>query len=100
MTPSEIDADTRMKLALAELLLVHLAGKPQLAQELMTTLQQHGQGFPVPTTTLSELILQAAQGLKTRRLGMLQGKLRVPADFDTLGQDEIERLFHRPDEAD
>lgn len=100
MSHSEIDADTRMKLALGELLLVHLAGKLQLAQALVATLQQHSQGLHVPAKKLSELLLEAAQAPDTQRLGMLQGQLQVPEDFDTLGQDDIERLFHRPDEAD
>jgi len=100
MSLTAADVDAGVKLAQGELLLVHLAGKPQLAQALVTTLQQHGQGLPVPAQTLSALLLQAAQAPSARRLGMLQGQLQVPADFDTLGQDEIEQIFHRPDEAD
>jgi antitoxin (DNA-binding transcriptional repressor) of toxin-antitoxin stability system len=29
-----------------------------------------------------------------RRFGFLQGQIEVPADFDTLGADEIEAMFH------
>ena len=32
------------------------------------------------------------------RLGFLAGKIEVPDDFDTMGQDEIERLFGMADE--
>lgn len=28
-----------------------------------------------------------------RRLGFLQGEIEVPDDFDTMGREEIERLF-------
>ncbi|HEY4116104.1 MAG TPA: type II toxin-antitoxin system prevent-host-death family antitoxin [Rhizomicrobium sp.] len=30
---------------------------------------------------------------KARRLGFLKGSLKVPADFDRMGEAEIERLF-------
>lgn len=30
---------------------------------------------------------------ETRRLGFLQGRFRVPEDFDRMGQSEIETLF-------
>ena len=29
-----------------------------------------------------------------RRLGFLKGELRIPEDFDEMGREEIERLFH------
>ena len=29
-----------------------------------------------------------------RRLGRLEGQFRIPDDFDTLGQEEIERMFY------
>ncbi|WP_337189184.1 type II toxin-antitoxin system prevent-host-death family antitoxin [Phenylobacterium sp.] len=29
-----------------------------------------------------------------RRLGGLEGQFRIPDDFDTMGQDEIERMFY------
>jgi prevent-host-death family protein len=29
-----------------------------------------------------------------RRLGFLRGPVTVPDDFDTMGQEEIEKLFH------
>ncbi len=67
-------------------------------------------------THLSKLVEQAAQGeefiiakagkpmvkvvpldqkdKKTqRRTGFLKGQIKVPDDFDTMGQDEIERMF-------
>ncbi len=28
------------------------------------------------------------------RFGFLRGHLKVPDDFDTMGQDEIEKMFH------
>lgn len=31
---------------------------------------------------------------KKRRFGFLAGKISVPDDFDTMGQEEIERLFY------
>lgn len=30
---------------------------------------------------------------KIRRLGFLKGKISVPDDFDTMGSEEIERMF-------
>lgn len=29
-----------------------------------------------------------------RRIGFMRGKIKVPDDFDTMGQEEIERMFH------
>lgn len=37
--------------------------------------------------------LDAPVAGEQRRLGFMQGEIKVPDDFDTLGQDEIERLF-------
>lgn len=34
---------------------------------------------------------------RPRRLGFMQGKIRVPDDFDTLFQDEIEKIFYGED---
>ena len=31
---------------------------------------------------------------KTRRLGFMVGQMKVPDDFDTMGQEEIELLFY------
>lgn len=31
---------------------------------------------------------------KKRKLGFMAGKMQVPDDFDTINQEEIERLFH------
>jgi hypothetical protein len=36
---------------------------------------------------------------KPRRLGFLTEKIRVPDDFDTMGQEEIERLFFGEDQG-
>jgi prevent-host-death family protein len=38
----------------------------------------------------------AAEQPKKRRLGFLKGQLKVPDDFDTMMQDEIEELFYGP----
>ena len=66
-------------------------------------------------THLSRLIEQAARGepviiakagkpivklvpvdapAKPRRIGFMAGEIKVPDDFDTMGQEEIERLFY------
>jgi prevent-host-death family protein len=37
--------------------------------------------------------LDAPVAGEQRRLGFMQGEIKVPDDFDTLGRDEIERLF-------
>lgn len=37
--------------------------------------------------------LDAPEPSGVRRLGFMQGQIRVPDDFDRMGSDEIERLF-------
>ncbi len=37
--------------------------------------------------------LEAPDAARVRRLGFMQGELRVPADFDRMGSAEIEALF-------
>lgn len=37
--------------------------------------------------------LDTPSGKKVRRLGFLRGQFSVPEDFDTMGLEEIERLF-------
>lgn len=37
--------------------------------------------------------LGAPEKKKIRRLGFLKGKISVPDDFDTMGSEEIERMF-------
>jgi prevent-host-death family protein len=37
--------------------------------------------------------LDAPEPGRERRLGFLSGEIKVPDDFDRMGQDEIERLF-------
>jgi prevent-host-death family protein len=37
--------------------------------------------------------LDAAETGQRRRLGFLAGKIKVAADFDTIGRDEIDRFF-------
>jgi hypothetical protein len=36
----------------------------------------------------------AANVQGNRRLGFLEGRIKVPDDFDTMGREEIERLFY------
>ena len=66
-------------------------------------------------THLSRLVAQAARGetviiakagkplvklvpvdapAKRSRIGFMKGEIKVPDDFDTMGQEEIERLFY------
>ncbi len=37
--------------------------------------------------------IEAPAGAQIRRIGFLSGEIDVPADFDEMGRDEIERLF-------
>ena len=37
--------------------------------------------------------LEAPQGSEVKRLGFLAGQIRVPDDFDRMGDQEIERIF-------
>ncbi|MEO7689788.1 MAG: type II toxin-antitoxin system prevent-host-death family antitoxin [Sphingomonas sp.] len=38
--------------------------------------------------------IDAAEPVAKRRIGSLKGKITVPDDFDTMGQEEIERMFY------
>ena len=38
--------------------------------------------------------LDACTDKKTRRIGMLDGLIKVPDDFDTMMADEIEEMFY------
>lgn len=40
--------------------------------------------------------LDAPDAGQTKRLGFMAGQLRVPADFDRIGKQEIEALFGGP----
>ncbi|MGA9042761.1 MAG: type II toxin-antitoxin system prevent-host-death family antitoxin [Terriglobales bacterium] len=46
-------------------------------------------GKPVVKVTA----LGAPTGAQVRRLGFMAGQISVPADFDRMGQEEIERIF-------
>jgi prevent-host-death family protein len=37
--------------------------------------------------------LDAPIGKQVRRLGFMAGQIKVPADFDSMGREEIEQLF-------
>jgi prevent-host-death family protein len=37
--------------------------------------------------------LDAPEAGKVRRIGFMSGQLNIPADFDRLGEDEIDTLF-------
>ncbi len=39
------------------------------------------------------MALDAPTGGQRKRLGFMKGQGKVPADFDTMGQDQIEALF-------
>ena len=36
----------------------------------------------------------AAEGVAGQRMGFMRGEIEMPDDFNTLGQDEIEKMFH------
>jgi prevent-host-death family protein len=38
--------------------------------------------------------IDAPEPAAKRRIGSLKGKIKVPDDFDTMGQEEIERMFY------
>jgi len=40
--------------------------------------------------------LNAPEAGQVKRLGFMAGHIEVPDDFDTMGQDRIERLFDTP----
>jgi prevent-host-death family protein len=37
--------------------------------------------------------LETPEAAETKRVGFLKGQFRLPADFDRMGEDEIENLF-------
>jgi prevent-host-death family protein len=42
--------------------------------------------------------IDAPTGKKVRRLGFLEGQMKIPDDFNTMFQSEIERMFYGDDE--
>ena len=38
--------------------------------------------------------IDAPEPVAKRRIGSLKGKINVPDDFNTMGQEEIERMFY------
>jgi prevent-host-death family protein len=40
------------------------------------------------------IALDAPAEKKIKRLGFMAGEISVPDDFDTMGQDEIEKMFY------
>jgi len=38
--------------------------------------------------------IDAPEPVAKRRVGFLKGQIKVPDDFDTMGQEEIERMFY------
>ena len=38
--------------------------------------------------------LDAPTGKQRKRIGFLKGRIDVPDDFDQMGHDQIERMFH------
>jgi prevent-host-death family protein len=46
-------------------------------------------GKPVAKVTA----LNAPMGAQVRRLGFMTGQISIPDDFDTMGREEIERMF-------
>jgi prevent-host-death family protein len=38
--------------------------------------------------------LEAEEKPKPQRLGFMRGRIKIPDDFDTMMQDEIERMFY------
>ena len=55
-----------------------------------------GGGFIIPKAgkpVAKDLPLSAPEADQVKRLGFMKGQLRVPADFDRMGSEEIESLF-------
>jgi hypothetical protein len=48
-------------------------------------------------THLSRLVEEAAKG-KPFIIGFLEGQMKIPDDFNTMFQSEIERMFYGDDE--
>lgn len=55
-----------------------------------------GEGFIIAKAgkpLVKVIPIEVGDGVVPRRLGFLAGEITVPDDFDSLGQDEVERLF-------
>lgn len=55
-----------------------------------------GEGFVIARAgkpLVKVVPLDTPTSAEQRRLGFLAGKIKVPADFDDMGRDEIERSF-------
>lgn len=56
----------------------------------------HGESFVIAKAGRPLVLvtsLEAPTGDAKRRLGFLQGEIRVPDDFDRMGEDEVATLF-------
>jgi prevent-host-death family protein len=56
----------------------------------------HGESFIIARAGKPLVKVSAIEPPTTgeRRLGFLKGQIKVPDDFDTMGAEEIERLFY------
>ena len=52
-----------------------------------------GEGFVIAKAGRPLVKVVAIAAPERRRLGFLAGEIRVPDDFDRMGESEIERLF-------
>jgi prevent-host-death family protein len=58
-----------------------------------------GEGFIIAKAgkpLVKVMPLDAPSSAEVRRVGFLEGRLKVPEDFDTMGADRIEQLFSDP----
>ena len=60
-----------------------------------------GEGFVIAKAgkpMVKVVPLDAPPARKPQRLGFMKGQIKVPDDFDTMGQEEIEKMFYGSDD--
>jgi prevent-host-death family protein len=68
--------------------------KTHLSQ--LIELAVHGEPFIIAKAgkpLVKVMALEAPVGTEVQRLGFMDGQIKVPQDFDSMGRDEIEQLF-------
>ena len=64
---------------------------------LSRLVEQAARGEPVIIAKAGKPMVKLVpvdQPAKRPRLGFMKGEIKVPDDFDTMGQEEIERMFY------
>ena len=78
---------------------MHTVSLLEAQQQLAQLVAQAAQGEPFVIEQAGVALVKVvpfAPPVPARRLGFMQGQIKVPDDFDTLGAAEIEQMFNHP----